>query len=61
VSRELTVGEALVALMACVGSVGALAVATLCWIEGYGWQTAVFAIGSIFTLSWGWARLTGRS
>ena len=59
-SRELPFADALLALMACVSGVGALALATLCWIEGYGWQTAGFAIGSIFTMSWGWARLTGR-
>jgi hypothetical protein len=61
VSRELPFAEALLGLMACLSGVGALALATLSWIDGYGWQTAVFAIGGIFTLSWGWARLTGRA
>lgn len=60
-TRTLTFGEALMALMACVSGVGGLALATLSWIYGYGWQTAVFALGGIVTMSWGWARLTGRA
>ena len=46
--------------MAFVGGIGMLAFATLAWIEGYGWETGVFAIGSIYTMAWGWVRLTGR-
>jgi len=61
VTSSLTFGEALVALVACLSGVGALAFAALSWIDGYGWQTAVFVIGSILTMSWGWARLTGRA
>ena len=58
--KQLTFGEALVALMALTAGVGALAFATLSWIEGGGWQTGAFAIGSIYTMSWGWARLLRR-
>ena len=57
-ARELTFGEAMFALMAFFGGIALLAFATLAWLEGYGWETGAFAIGSLYSLSWGWSRLT---
>ena len=48
--RQLTFGEAMLSLMAFAGGLGLLAFATLAWVDGYGWQTGVFSIGSLYTL-----------
>ena len=60
-ARELTFRETLLGLMAFAGGIGLIAFAMLAWIEGFQWQTGVFSIGSLYTMSWSWARLTGRA
>jgi hypothetical protein len=56
--RQLTFGEAMFALMAFFAGIALLGFAMIAWLLGYGWQTGAFAIGSLYTLFWGWSRLT---
>ena len=58
---ELTFRETGLALMAFAGGIGLLVFAMLAWVQGFQWQTGAFSVGSLYTLSWSWARLTGRA
>jgi hypothetical protein len=57
----MTFGQALAALMALWGGVGALAFAVLSVLQGYGWQTVAFAGGGTYAILSGWVRLSGRA
>jgi hypothetical protein len=60
-SRDLTFGETLTALTMLTGGATTLAFGILACIQGYSWQTAVFAAGGTYAVRWGWLRLSGRA
>jgi hypothetical protein len=60
VSRSLTFREALTALTMLTGGATTLYFGVVACIQGYSWQTALFAAGGTYAVRWGWLRLTGR-
>jgi hypothetical protein len=59
-SRVLTFGEALTAIMALTGGIATLVFAVFSWVDSYGWQSVAFTAGGTYAVLAGFVRLTGR-